>query len=392
MVRRIRVLELVTDFAVEGSAGGVGRFAIELARALDNTQIDRIIGGLWYYNTPGEIARIQQLQAEGIKTLIGSRWDERASYLNVYSAFQGLLKALSHDPVDIIHSHSEFSDFPAVILRHFTHKPALVRTLHNHEWRRRPLLRPFAQMLYPLVYDIELGISQHVVESLNRRWVAKWLGRRAVYAPNAIDIKRFELTMSDVSDLRQALNIPTTAAVVGTVGRLSEQKGYSILLEAVPVILAQEPQTCFLLVGTGELESELKRQAQKLGIASHVLFTGPRTDVEALFRCMDLFVSSSLWEGLPTVVLESMAASIPVVATNIPGTRDLIQDGISGWLVPPANPRALGDTIVRALRNPKLRQTFAHRAKQLVSAFSIETVAAAHVSLYRTLACSRRML
>jgi glycosyltransferase involved in cell wall biosynthesis len=141
-----------------------------------------------------------------------------------------------------------------------------------------------------------------------------------------------------------------------------------------------------MLVGDGDLRSGLENLASELRIQSRVIFTGARADVDQFYACMDLFVSASLWEGIPTVVLESMAAGIPVVATAIPGHQAIIENGVHGWLVPAGEAGLLADAITHAIVNPNERTNRAQRAKFRVQDFSIETVLARHAELYEELA------
>jgi len=172
---------------------------------------------------------------------------------------------------------------------------------------------------------------------------------------------------------------------VGSIGRLAEEKGYPFLLDAFARVLDSHPEVCLLLVGDGPLGPELRSHAETLGIASHVVFAGSQTDIEAIFAGLDLFVSSSLWEGLSTVLLESMAAGTPVVATDIAGTREIIRRGQNGWLVPPADAAALAQAIREALENEAARARFAGRAREDARAFSIGAIAAGHEKIYAAL-------
>ncbi|MEZ4637263.1 MAG: glycosyltransferase [Caldilineaceae bacterium] len=145
-----------------------------------------------------------------------------------------------------------------------------------------------------------------------------------------------------MSALKRALGIAPDAPVIGSVGRFSEQKGYRYFLEAAALLARDLPQARFVLVGSGETESALKTQADALNLGEKIIFTGARDDVETLLPIMDVFVSSSLWEGLPTVILEAMLAETPVVATAVAGTTELVEDGVTGALVPAAGCRAVG--------------------------------------------------
>jgi glycosyltransferase involved in cell wall biosynthesis len=261
-----------------------------------------------------------------------------------------------------------------------------VRTVHNghrYEWRKRPLRRLLlTNTLYPLAFAAEIGVNPGIVDSLNRRKVARLLRRQAIYVPNAIDLTRFTGIQVDARAKRRALGLPPEAWVVGTVGRLVEGKGYESLLEAAAIVRRELPQVYLMLIGEGELGDLLRDRAHEFGIADRVLLTGPRSDIEELLACLDLFVSPSLWEGLSTAILESMASKVPVVATDIPGNRAIVQDQVNGWLVPTGDPEALAQAVIGALREPSLRTRYADRALDTVRGFSIDAVASEHERLY----------
>jgi len=268
-----------------------------------------------------------------------------------------------------------------------------LRTVHygyRYEWNRKPVRRVLlTNFSYPIFYDLEIGINQANTNRLNGRWVTKLLGRRAIKVYNAISVDRFQDIQVDISAKKNSIGIPPEAMVVGSVGRLADQKGYCYLIDAAPLVLREYPNLYFLLIGDGPLAEEHKRQAQTLGIASQVIFTGSRSDVEELLRCMDVFVSSSLWEGLPTVVLEAMIGQVPVIATDIPGTNELIQHKLNGWLVPPADPVSLADAIKLFIQNPTLGKSFAPKAVETVQSFTIDSIAKSYEDIYRQLYCKK---
>jgi len=367
-------------------SGGAGRFGIELSRALQN-EFEMEVWALWKIGTSVEEERQRELARAGIETFTAAAWNARNPYFSFWQAFQRMRVALIDKPVEIIHCHSQFADVAALLLKKGLAKPPVImRTVHypyRHEWINRPLRRlVFANLLCPLMFEVEIGVAPHIVEHLNRRRVARCNGKTAIFIPNAIDLARFAGAQGDPREVKQSLGIPPDALVVGTIGRLTEQKNYSCFLQAAPAVLQQLPNVYFVIVGEGELANALKQLVARLNIEPHVIFTGPRSDVERLYAGMDLFVSSSLWEGIPTTILESMAAGVPVVATDIPGTRELVRHLTNGWLVPPADSTALARTTVEALSNPTLRAEFAHRARETARTYSIEKIAAEYRVLY----------
>lgn len=384
-MKPIRVLMLISGLTVEGPMGGVARHAIELCNAFDRQQVEPIIGALWHYQTPFDDQWLRQVNQMGIETFIAADWDESAQYRSCLCAWRATPAKVPR-PIDIIHSHGEFSDLAALLLRYQLHAKALVRTVHNeYEWSKRPLYgRLFPQLLYPLTFERELGVSDQVVANLNRRTFARLRNRRSEVVRNAVNTERFLGQKFDPHILRAELGIPIDSPVVGSVGRLVPQKGYTYFIEAAQQVLASIPSSHFVLVGEGRAEQALRRQVNELGLSERILFTGPRSDVETLLALMDVFVSSSLWEGLPTVVLESMASGTPVVATNVSGNAELIRDRETGLLVPPANPIALANAIISMLQEPLLAERVAKGARELVTAeYSVNTVARQLERIYR---------
>jgi hypothetical protein len=170
MTNRIRVLEIISGFAVEGPLGGIERFGIDLCRALDRTRLEPIACGLWSYGTPLEWRWVNQLVGEGIEAFIAATWAEDAPYRSFWRALRGIRTALAGQRVDIIHSHCQFGDVAALLLRRALGAQVVMRTVHNErEWVKRPLRRlVLTNWLYPLAFDAEIGVSQGVVDNLNQ--------------------------------------------------------------------------------------------------------------------------------------------------------------------------------------------------------------------------------
>lgn len=180
---------------------------------------------------------------------------------------------------------------------------------------------------------------------------------RGHVVPLGIDLDRFG---SAKPALRQE------ASLVGHVARLAEQKGQRYLLEAAALVVARRPDTRFVLVGDGELRDELEAQARSLGLGDHVQFTGARADVPELLASFDVFAFPSLFEGFCVAVIEAQAAGVPVVATPVGGIRETVVHGETGLLVPPRDPAALAEAIVRLLDSPDEARRLAGEARRQV--------------------------
>ena len=208
---------------------------------------------------------------------------------------------------------------------------------------------------------------------------------RIVTIPNGVDIKRFQ-PMPRNRRLREELAISDDAPVIGIVGRLTDQKGHVYLLRALPLLLTKSPALRCLVVGDGELREELQKFAVDLGLTEHCLFLGVRHDIPEVLAAMDLLVLPSLSEGMPYVALEGMAMGKPVVATAVNGVPELIQDGVTGLLVPRKDPVALVKAIEIVLANPHVAASFGLAARRLVEqTYSTERWIDQMESLYESL-------
>jgi glycosyltransferase involved in cell wall biosynthesis len=154
--------------------------------------------------------------------------------------------------------------------------------------------------------------------------------------------------------------------IVGAAGRLSPEKGFDVYLAAAIRLCAQRDDVGFVLFGAGPMRPELERTIAKRDLERRFILAGFRNDVEQLLPGLDLAVLSSHTEGLPVAVLEAQAAGVPVVATAVGGTPEVVLDGITGWLAPPANAAALAELIARALDNEPQRRSMGQAGRQRI--------------------------
>ncbi len=188
---------------------------------------------------------------------------------------------------------------------------------------------------------------------------------------NGVDRSRFEY-QGGQEEARRALGLPATVPVVGLVGRLTFEKRVDLFLEAARRVTSRIPECRFLVVGAGDLLEPMKRLATEMGLDSKVSFTGERHDMDRVLSALDLLALSSDFEGLPNVVMEAMAAGRPVVATDLGGSRELIVDGVTGFLVPVGDPGALAEKMIQMLSLPdRGRSLGAAGSDRVSSEFSI---------------------
>jgi len=384
----MRVLQIISGFAVEGPLGGIERFGIELVQHLPS-DIEPIVCGMWDYHTPSDRQWLDYLQQIGIRAFCAAPWAGSSPYQSFRAALEGAKKVLDGVNVDLIHSHCQFGDPLAMALQRTLGAKHLIRTVHNEkEWSRRPERRwLFSGGVAVSAFRHEIGVSQQVIETLNRRPVARLLNKRALLCYNAVNLSRFATSPSPkvLAAYRSELGLPSHVTIIGSVGRLEPQKGYEVLIAAMPAIVSAHPNAHLVIAGDGSLAAALHIQAEASAVASHIHLVGSQPHIERFYAVLDLFVSSSLWEGLPTVLLESIAAGVPVVATDVSGSRELVQAGETGWLAPAMDGTMLAKQVIQALSDATTRHTYAERAKGILPRFDIREAARFHADLYRSL-------
>ncbi len=168
-------------------------------------------------------------------------------------------------------------------------------------------------------------------------------------------------------------------------GRLVEQKGHKYLIQAASIVNSLCPQIYFVIVGDGPLKEELISLRKQLSLDHRVLFLGAQTDIENIIQMFDIFVQPSLWEGLPISIMESMAAMIPVITTDIPGCNYLIKNYLNGILVPASDSEALSKAIIELFKSKDLRDDIAQRGLVTLSNFDIRNIAQQYSRIYSTL-------
>lgn len=219
-----------------------------------------------------------------------------------------------------------------------------------------------------------IAVSYQIANELRR--ALPFMSPKLRVVHNGIPIEQFAAARGETRQSR----------VVLTVARLTQQKGIQYLLRAA----AQIPDADFWIAGDGPDCESLQADAAELGVANRVKFLGYSQDVTPLLRRAELFVLPSLFEGLPVSVLEAMAAGVPVIATDVGGTREEIQSGQTGILVPPADPDALAAAISGLLRDPDLALRMAAQAQIRVrQEFSVETMVARTTEIYDTVLARR---
>jgi len=277
-----------------------------------------------------------------------------------------LLKKVSPD---IIHTHGGTAGFYGRLASIINYRGVVVHTYHGIHYLNfdknllgriyksidKFLLRFTDCTICVAQKDFEIGLKEGIVKKEN-----------SIVIHNGVDVEKFFLTNKN-SEFKINLKKENDSIIIGSVGRLHHQKGYEYLINGSKSVLEKFPNVKFVLIGDGELRSSLESLAKKNGVDNSYSFMGDQKEIPELLAQIDIFVLPSLWEGLPLVILEAMAARKPIVATEINGIVEIIESGKEGILVPPKNSTALSLALIRLLEDNELCKVLASNAYEKVA-------------------------
>ncbi len=243
----------------------------------------------------------------------------------------------------------------------------------------RPLRRsPWSKLKYSRGTDRFIAVSYAVKKILlNYRISPSKIS--VVY--DGINPDRF--ANLDQTNPLDKFGISTESFIVGNIASMTWEKGQGFLIEAAAEVIKKRNDVRFIIVGDGKLQSKLHRMVKQLGIENYVQFSGFQKDIISFLRSFDLFVMPSIYEGLGTSILDAMALNIPIIASRTGGIPEIITDGQTGLLVPPANSKALANAIIKVLEEPALRKRLAAKTQKIVEEkFSLSRMVQGTLSAY----------
>jgi len=348
---KVRVLHLITRL----DRGGSAENTVLTVSGLDKDRFETILAtGKTTRLTP----RASQLGLEKGRDWIGIPQLVRDIHpLKDVQAFIRLLSIIHKGRFDIVHTHSSKAGILGRLAAHIAGVPIIVHTPHGHVFYG--YYGPAITRLFLVLEKIWARFTDRIItltENGRREHVAFGVAGpdKFVAIPSGVELEPFLSVRIDVRKVKKTLGIDLRERVVGSIGRLVPVKGYRYLIQASKWVLRKRPDVTFLLVGDGPLRDELMRLAQRLDVADKFVFAGHREDEPELIAAMDLFVLPSLNEGMGRVLVEAMAEGKPVVATEVGGVADVVVDRQTGLLVPPKDPEAMAEAILKLLQDEKL--------------------------------------
>ena len=370
---RVRVVEVMAT----GTNGGAQEHVYSLVTRLNRECYDVRVVSLSHGSS------VRRLEKAGIDVTVIDEPDDR-------HAVRALAELLAPIEPEIVHNHMFRAEIvgtrTALLLgEQGCRRPAVISTIHSSRIRcvdDRVALRQLTPLMDRLIV-VSKAIQQKVREEGR-------FGTPVSLIYNGVDLQRYNHEQPCCT-LHEDYGIPEASPIVGVVARLEAEKGHRTLIDAWPVVLEAHPEAWLLIVGEGSERNSLEAQAASIGISERVVFTGRREDVPAVTAALDVAVLPSYREAQGLSVLEAMALSRPVVASNVGGIPEMVEDGVSGLLVPPGDCDALATAIIRLLSDHPYADMLARRGHDLVhDRFCIELMTSAIESIYDELAIKLR--
>jgi glycosyltransferase involved in cell wall biosynthesis len=290
-----------------------------------------------------------------------------------------LVRLLKRERIQILHTHSFSANFWGRVAGLIARVPVLVTTEHTLASARTGVQRVLDRGLSPFTTRI-VAVCNAVRDSLVRYEGIPLEKIQTIY--NGIE----RPTPQPPAGLQQELGLEPCHRVVVIVGRIAEPKGHLYLLEAVAAVRAEFPQLRVLMVGDGPMRAEVEARAERLGIREHIILAGRRVDIANVLAVSHIAVLPSVREGLSLTLLEYMAASLPVVASNVGGNSEAVVDGVSGLIVPSRDPERLAQALRTLLADPELARNLGAAARRRFDElFAVERMVEDTQSLYAEL-------
>ncbi|HEY0482125.1 MAG TPA: glycosyltransferase [Kofleriaceae bacterium] len=362
---KARIVHVLSSFGM----GGQERVAFDLAVSQLRAGCEVTVLSL---APPPDGPLAAELRAAGIEVARVARQREGIDPILILR----LARWLRRHRVDLVHTHNRM----ALIYGAPAGRLARARVVHTkHGKNPRGGTRLAAGKLAARAVDAFVAVSDETADVARRRREID--ERRLMVITNGIELGRFHPAPAGRERVRRELGIDAGAWVIGTVGRIAAEKNHALLVNAMAPLLG--PGTRLIIAGDGPLLPALTELVAARGVASFVHLLGARYDVPDILNALDSFVLSSDTEGLPLVVLEAMATGLPVISTRVGGVPNVLEEGVTGFLVPAGDEQGLRDRAAQLRADPAATRALGERARSVaVSRYSAERMQRDYLELY----------
>ena len=381
---KIRVLHIITRF-IRGGADENTRYTAE---ALDPKYywVNLLAGGESDFSYLDEIGK-------EVSVLVIPELKRNIDPVNDLIAFVKIFKLIKSRKYHLVHTHTAKGGFIGRMAAALAGTPIIVHTLHGVTFH--DFMSPLRKHLYILLERLAALVTDLFItvgDDLKTRYISRNIGSSEKYVTirSGIDLKEFwearELPNDFIAVEKEKLGIPHSDVVVGTISRLEPRKGHIYLLRAASRIVSKFPNIKFVIIGDGYYKTFLEEEVKNLNLTEHIIFLGHRKDVPKLIALMDIVTLTSLWEGLPRALVQAAAVGKPIVTFDIEGAREVVEEGVNGFIVPPQNIDLLTEKLLFLATNLPIAQTMGLQGRKRVNnCWDVETMVQRTLEVYEEL-------
>ncbi|MGQ9671488.1 MAG: glycosyltransferase family 4 protein [Desulfosoma sp.] len=349
---KIKVLRIIARLNI----GGPAIHVVYLNARLDPARFESLlVSGT---ENPGEGSMLDYALFHGVQPIVVPEIVGEATFKpRDLKALAKLYRLIQREQPQIVHTHTAKAGFLGRLAARMARVPVILHTYHGHVLHgyyspfKTHLLRWMEKALARITDGI-VAVSVQVKNDLVAYGIAS--ADKITVISLGFDLDPFLSCQQYKGAFLRELGLDDSTPLVGIVGRIFPIKNHRLFLESAAIVSSKAPAARFVIVGDGNLRSEMENCARELGISERVIFTGWRRDMPSIYADLDVLVVSSNNEGTPVSAIEAMAAGRPVVATRVGGLPDIITDSENGYLVPPRDPEALAGAVLRLLQEPEL--------------------------------------
>lgn len=318
----------------------------------------------------------KEIKKLGIRTYVLN--EKKLSFLNILLTVH---KILSKDPPDIIHSHRYKENILAYLTSRFIPCIKLISTQHGmpeiHEGKpnvKHLLISRSNFFMLSHYFHKVVGVSQDIQKAFIKGYGFK--EEKASFIRNGIEIPK-TLPKSYISKI----------FTIGSSGRLFPIKDYTLMIEIAKIVSGKSKNVRFILAGDGPERNKLQSLILKYGLHKSFILIGHKENMDDFYKDLDLYINTSIHEGIPMSILEAMSYDLPVIAPNVGGISEIIDDGVEGYLIDSRNPNHFAERCIRLFKNRQLRAKMSQAVREkVIKEFSMEQMAEKYYNLYRSIA------
>ncbi|MFH0772263.1 MAG: glycosyltransferase family 4 protein [Candidatus Omnitrophota bacterium] len=367
MGKKIKVLRIIARLNV----GGPAIHAILLTEALNNERFESILV-TGHINT-GEKDMSYLAKEKGIRPVVIYEMGRCISPVKDLAALWKIYKLMIREKPDIVHTHTAKAGTLGRVAAILAGVPVKIHTFHGHIFDG--YFNKFAASIFLLIERALAGFTKYIVviseaqkKQIGENYKIGYSGKLRVI-PLGLELEKFFLAESRGGALRSEFKIDADTIAIGIIGRLVPVKNHKMFLDTfkrLKKILGNEFKLKSIIVGDGEERAALEKYASEIGIIDYTIFCGWREELSEIYADLDIVALTSLNEGTPVSLIEALASALPVIATDVGGVRDIVEDGVNGCLVASGDTEAFAKGLADLIRSPLKRRIFGKAGREKV--------------------------